>query len=168
MQSQYGCRNCQGADEYLLRLIDDRLVQILLGLLFGHDRGDRSLRCGGRGGHRTLGLSFIPFLLVDKLSFLFWGWLRAFIGFSFYKVVAAAVLSVLGHLYQLYYMSLIPLDPVTLITKLPFLMLLVLVNIYILFKIPAITGSIFSGHTGGQGGGGLGLVGHLQADSFRT
>ena len=67
-----------------------------------------------------IGPSFIPFLLVDKLSFLFWGWLRAFIGFSFYKVVAAAVLSVLGHLYQLYYMSLIPLDPVTLVTKLPF------------------------------------------------
>ena len=49
-----------------------------------------------------LGPLFIPFLLVDKLSFLFWGWLRAFIGFSFYKVVAAAVLSILGHLYQLY------------------------------------------------------------------
>ena len=104
-----------------------------------------------------LGPVFIPFLLVDKLSFLFWGWLRAFIGFSFYKVVAAAVLNVLGHLYQLYYMSLIPLDPVTLVTKLPLLMLLVLVNIYILFKIPAITASIFSGHTGGHGGG-LGLV----------
>ena len=54
-------------------------------------------------------------------------------------------------------MSLIPLDPVTLVTKLPLLMLLVLVNLYILFKIPAITGSIFSGHTGGHDGG-LGLV----------
>ena len=27
-----------------------------------------------------LGPLFIPFLLVDKLNFLFWGWLRAFIG----------------------------------------------------------------------------------------
>jgi len=104
-----------------------------------------------------IGPLFIPFLLVDKLSFLFWGWLRAFIGFSFYKVIAAAVINVLGHLYQLYYMNLIPLDPVTLVTKLPLLMLLILVNIYILFKIPAITSSIFSGHTGGHGGG-LGLV----------
>ena len=94
-------------------------VQLLLGYLHSHYRGDRRLRFGGGGGHRVLGPVFIPFLLVDKLSFLFWGWLRAFIGFSFYKVVAAAVLNVLGHLYQLYYMSLIPLDPVTLVTKLP-------------------------------------------------
>src|SRR5438093_1384711 len=95
-----------------------------------------------------LGPLFIPFLLVEKLSFLFWGWLRAFIGFNFYKVVAAAVLSILGHLYQLFYMSLIPIEPITLITKLPLLILLVLVNIYLLFQIPAITSSIFSGHTG--------------------
>ena len=67
------------------------VVQILLALLFGHDHSDRRLRRVGGGGHRILGPLFIPFLLVDKLSFLFWGWLRAFIGFSFYKVVAAAV-----------------------------------------------------------------------------
>ena len=103
-----------------------------------------------------LGPLFIPFLLVEKLSFLFWGWLRAFIGFNFYKVVAAAVLSILCHLYQLFYMSLIPIEPITLITKLPLLILLVLVNIYLLFQIPAITSSIFSGHTGH--GGGLGIV----------
>ena len=120
-------RNCEGADEYLLRL-NDGLRSASAGLLFGHHRGDRRLRSSRGGRHRILGPVFIPFLLVDKLSFLFWGWLRAFIGFSFYKVVAAAVLSVLGHLYQLYYMSLIPLDPVTLVTKLPLLMLLVLVN----------------------------------------
>jgi hypothetical protein len=36
-------------------------------------------------------------------------------------------------------------------------MLLIVVNIYILFKIPAITSSIFSGHTGGHDGG-LGIV----------
>ena len=45
-----------------------------------------------------LGPVFIPFLVFDKLEFLFWGWLRAFIGFCFYKVLAAAVLSILGHL----------------------------------------------------------------------
>ncbi len=30
-----------------------------------------------------LGPIFIPFLVFDKLDFLFWGWLRAFLGFSF-------------------------------------------------------------------------------------
>jgi hypothetical protein len=104
-----------------------------------------------------LGPLFIPFLLVDKLSFLFWGWLRAFIGFSFYKVVAAAVLAILGHLYTLFYTGLMPLDPSTLVPKMPLLILLIVVNIYLLFKIPAITSSIFSGHTGGHGGG-MGLL----------
>ena len=30
-----------------------------------------------------IGPVFIPFLVFDKLDFLFWGWLRAFIGFAF-------------------------------------------------------------------------------------
>jgi hypothetical protein len=103
-----------------------------------------------------LGPLFIPFLLVEKLNFLFWGWLRAFIGFSFYKIVAAAVMAILGHLYMLFYTGLMPLDPATLIAKMPLLILLIVVNIYLLFKIPAITSSIFSGHTGH--GGGLGII----------
>jgi hypothetical protein len=93
---------------------------------------------------------------VDKLNFLFWGWLRAFVGFSFYKIVAAAVMAILGHLYMLFYTGLMPLDPATLIAKMPLLILLIVVNIYLLFKIPAITSSIFSGHTGH--GGGLGII----------
>ena len=44
-----------------------------------------------------LGPIFIPFLVFDKLDWLFWGWLKAYLGFSFYKVVAAATLNVLSH-----------------------------------------------------------------------
>ena len=129
------------------------LVQILLGFFSATIAAIVAYGAVAAAVAGVLGPLFIPFLLVEKLSFLFWGWLRAFIGFSFYKVVAAAVLSILGHLYQLYYFNLIPLDPITLVTKLPMLMLLILVNIYILFKVPAITASIFSGHTGGHDGG---------------
>src|ERR1700687_12773 len=50
-----------------------------------------------------LGPVFIPFLVFDKLDFLFWGWLRAFLGFSFYKVVAAATLSILSLLLAHYH-----------------------------------------------------------------
>src|ERR1019366_1289086 len=39
-----------------------------------------------------LGPIFIPFLVFDKLDWLFWGWLKAYLGFSFYKVVAAATM----------------------------------------------------------------------------
>jgi hypothetical protein len=105
-----------------------------------------------------LGPVFIPFLVFEKLEFLFWGWLKAFIGFCFYKVLAAAVLSILAHLLAQYYTEVVNFsDPGTMVQELPLLILLVLVNIYILFKIPAMTMSIFSGSTGGHGGG-LGLI----------
>jgi TrbL/VirB6 plasmid conjugal transfer protein len=101
-----------------------------------------------------LGPVFIPFLVFDKLEFLFWGWLRAFIGFCFYKVLAAAVLSILGHLLAQYYSQIVAFsDPGSMVKELPLLILLVLVNVYILFKIPALTMSIFSGSTGGHDGG---------------
>jgi hypothetical protein len=105
-----------------------------------------------------LGPVFIPFLVFDKLEFLFWGWLRAFIGFCFYKVLAAAVLSIMGNLLAHYYTDIIAFsDPGLMIKQLPLLIILVTVNIYILFKVPALTVSIFSGSTGGHDGG-MGLV----------
>ena len=45
-----------------------------------------------------LGPVFIPWMVFDKTEFLFWGWLKAFLGFEFYKVVAAATMSVMSHL----------------------------------------------------------------------
>src|ERR1700761_6849604 len=106
-----------------------------------------------------VGPVFIPFLVFDKLEFLFWGWLKAFIGFCFYKVLAAAVLSILAHLFAQYYTELVNFsDPGTMVQELPLLILLVLVNVYILFKIPAMTMSIFSGSAGGHGGGMGGLI----------
>ena len=44
------------------------------------------------------------------------------------------------------------------VQTLPLLVLLVLVNVYILFKIPAMTHSLFTGHTGGHGIGMSGLI----------
>jgi len=133
------------------------IVQVMLGIFSATITAIIAYGAIGAAVAGILGPLFIPFLLVDKLNFLFWGWLRAFIGFSFYKVVAAAVLSVLSHLYTLYYANLIPLDAASLITKLPLLIVLILVNVFILFKIPEITNSIFSGHTGG-GGGTMGMI----------
>jgi len=105
-----------------------------------------------------LGPVFIPFLVFNKLEFLFWGWLRAFMGFCFYKVLAAAVFSILAHVLAEYYTQLVAFsDPGNMVQELPLLILLVLVNVYILFKIPAMTQSLFSGHTGG-GSSGLGIA----------
>ena len=91
-----------------------------------------------------LGPIFIPFLVFDKLDWLFWGWLKAYLGFSFYKVVAAATLNVLSHVLTNYYIQLGQSlsDPSLIVQTLPLLVLLVLVNIYILFKIPTMTHSL--------------------------
>jgi hypothetical protein len=41
-----------------------------------------------------LGPIFVPFFIVPKLDFLFWGWLKAFIQYSFVPVVAIAFLMI--------------------------------------------------------------------------
>ena len=41
-----------------------------------------------------LGPIFIPFLVFEPLSFLFWGWFRGMITYSLYAVIAGAVLRV--------------------------------------------------------------------------
>jgi type IV secretory pathway VirB6-like protein len=41
-----------------------------------------------------LGPVFIPFFIVPKLEWLFWGWFRCFLQYAFYQVIAAAVVFV--------------------------------------------------------------------------
>ncbi len=42
----------------------------------------------------VFGPIFIPFLLIEPLAFLFWGWLRSLLTYSMYSAVAACVLRV--------------------------------------------------------------------------
>lgn len=102
-----------------------------------------------------LGPVFIPWMVFEKTEFLFWGWVRAFLGFSFYKVVAAATLSVVSHLVITYLTAGAANvdDPQRLATLMPGLLILCFVAGFILLKIPAMTATLFSGHTGGHDGG---------------
>lgn len=101
-----------------------------------------------------LGPVFIPFMVFEKTDFLFWGWLKAYLSFSFYKVVAAATMSILGQLYARYYTNLVDFThPINLMKNFPLLIILVMVNLFMLLKIPAMTATIFSGHTGGHDAG---------------
>ena len=111
-----------------------------------------------------LGPIFIPFLVVEKLEFLFWGWFKAYLSFAFYKVVAAATMSVLGHLFITYYANLTDFtNPINLIKNLPLLIVLVIVNVFLILKIPAITASIFSGSSGGHDAGMGAVTGAITA-----
>jgi hypothetical protein len=114
-----------------------------------------------------LGPVFIPWMVFDKTDFLFWGWLRAFLGFEFYKVVAAATMSVMSHLLITYFMSGANniSDPKRLITLMPGLLILCIVAGFVLLKIPAMTATLFSGHTGGHG---LGMGGLITAAVIRA
>ena len=94
-------------------------------------------------------------MVFGKTDFLFWGWLKAFLGFEFYKVVAAATMSVMSHLLITYLTSgATNVDaPERLITIMPGLLMLCFVAGFILLKIPAMTATLFSGHTGGHDAG---------------
>jgi len=111
-----------------------------------------------------LGPIFIPFLVIEKLEFLFWGWLKAFLSFSFYKVIAAATMSILGHLFMAYSTNLIDFtNPIKMLQNFPFIILLVVVNIFMIIKIPAITASIFSGSSSGHDAGMGAITGAITA-----
>jgi hypothetical protein len=107
-----------------------------------------------------LGPVLIPWMVFDKTDFLFWGWLKAFLGFEFYKVVAAATLSIVSHLLINYLTSgaMNVASPQSLITLMPALLMLCFIACFVLFKIPTMTASLFSGHTGGHGIGMGGLI----------
>jgi hypothetical protein len=107
-----------------------------------------------------LGPVFIPFFIVPKLEWLFWGWFRCFVQYAFYQVIAAAVVFVIGNLI----MGILGLQPqgaistVELIEEFPVLFITFLASIYALLKVPALTNHIFSGTAGGSSAGILGSL----------
>jgi type IV secretory pathway VirB6-like protein len=112
-----------------------------------------------------LGPVFIPWMVFDKTDFLFWGWLKAFVGFEFYKVVTAATMSVMSHLMISYLTSGATFvdDPRRLVAVMPGLLMLCFVAGFVLLKIPTMTASLFSGHVGGHSSGLSGMVTALVA-----
>ena len=99
-----------------------------------------------------VGPVFIPFFIVPKMEWLFWGWFRCFIQYSFYQVIAAAVVFIISNL-VLGALRLPPagaLSTVQLIAWFPVLLITFLAAIYVLLKVPALTNHIFSGTAGGS------------------
>jgi hypothetical protein len=102
-----------------------------------------------------VGPIFIPFFIVPKLEWIFWGWFKAFIQYAFYQVIAAAVVFVIANLI-LGTMNLQPngtISTTQLLEFFPVLFITFLASIYALLKIPALTNHIFSGSSGGSSAG---------------
>jgi type IV secretory pathway VirB6-like protein len=104
-----------------------------------------------------VGPVFIPFFIVPKLEWLFWGWLKAFIQYAFYQLVAAAVVFIIANLI-LGTLALQPngtISTLQLIEAFPVLFITFLASIYALLKVPALTNHIFSGTSGVSSAGPL-------------
>ena len=95
-----------------------------------------------------LGPIFIPWFIVPKMDWLFWGWLKAFIGFSFYQVVASAFIYVFSKVLTSMFQVIGNISISNAFTVLPALLITLFVCIYGLFKIPELTSAILSGRTG--------------------
>lgn len=99
-----------------------------------------------------VGPIFVPFFIVPKMEWLFWGWFRCFIQYAFYQVIAAATLFIISNLI-LGALRLPPagvLSTVQLLAWFPVLLITFLASIYVLLKVPALTNHIFSGTAGGS------------------
>src|SRR5580700_7951839 len=102
-----------------------------------------------------VGPIFVPFFIVPKLEWLFWGWLRCFLQYAFYEVIAAAVVYIIGNLI----IGVLTLEGAGTISTLeligwfPVLLITFVASIYVLLKVPALTSHIFSGAAGGSSAG---------------
>jgi type IV secretory pathway VirB6-like protein len=93
-----------------------------------------------------LGPIFIPFFIVPKMDWLFWGWFKAFLQYAVgYPVVASAVV----------YITITVLDRAVSVndpTAGVAFSYYAIVGILAILKIPALVSSIFSGSAGSDGG----------------
>ena len=102
-----------------------------------------------------VGPIFVPFFIVPKLEWLFWGWLRCFLQYAFYQVIAAAVVYIIGNLIigVLTLQGTGNISTLQLIGWFPVLLITFVASIYVLLKVPALTNHIFSGTAGGSSAG---------------
>ena len=100
-----------------------------------------------------VGPVFIPFFVVPKMDWLFWGWFKAFLQYSFYQVVASAFVYIFGKLLLAFFA--IDTGGMTVeqwMTAFPAMFIFLLIAIYGLLKIPALTNHLFSGAAGADSG----------------
>lgn len=96
-----------------------------------------------------VGPLFVPFFIVPTLEWLFWGWLKAFVQYSFIPVIANAFIFVFERFLSRYLQTLPPglrLEE-QLLYSVHALMILVTFTVGVLL-VPSLTSSIFSGRSG--------------------
>ena len=96
-----------------------------------------------------LGPIFVPFFIVPKLDWLFWGWLKSFIQYSFIPVVAIAFLMIFEQFVFRYVTTLPPTITSAEYGVYALQAVAVIVTFCIgMVLVPSLTNSIFSGSSG--------------------
>lgn len=96
-----------------------------------------------------VGPLFVPFFIVPSLERIFWGWLRAFIQYSFMRVIANAFIFLFERFLSGFLQTLPPglrLED-QLLYSVHVVMILVTFTVGVLL-VPSLTSSIFSGRSG--------------------
>lgn len=115
----------------------------------------------------VIGPILIPFLLVPKLDFLFWSWLKSLIKYSFYPVIGNIILLGICQIM----LSILDLElpsgfAVIDTPQIPILALVFLAGVYSIFKIPGLVGDIFSGAANAGSGVQQAVTGAVSAALF--
>jgi hypothetical protein len=103
------------------------------------------------GAVLVIGPVLIPFMLVPKLDFLFWSWLKALIKYSFYPVIGNIILLGITQIMLSVLNTTLLQQGVTAgkivvsVTQIPILAVVFLAGVYSIFKIPSLVADIFSG-----------------------
>jgi hypothetical protein len=96
-----------------------------------------------------VGPIFVPFILIPQLDFMFWGWLKSYLQFSFMTTIAFAYLMI-GERFIYAYLTTLPFGITEDLYLLYAIQAIVVIATFVLgiFLIPSLTSSIFSGHAG--------------------
>jgi hypothetical protein len=96
-----------------------------------------------------VGPLFVPFFIVPTLEWLFWGWLKAFVQYSFIPVIANAFIFIFERFLSRFLQTLPPglRFEEQLLYSVHVVMILVTFTVGVLL-VPSLTSSIFSGRSG--------------------
>ena len=96
-----------------------------------------------------LGPVFIPFFIVPHMEWLFWGWFKSLIQYSFYPVIANAFLYVFGHvLIRFLDANPPPYDGARSLVLFGPMLLMLIAFVYGITRVPALVNSLFTGRSG--------------------
>lgn len=95
-----------------------------------------------------VGPLFIPFLLIQKLEWLFWGWLRALLQYSFYRVIAEVYVFIWSGFLLRFLDGFKEFDEVRVGTYGLLVFMVLIAFIFGALQITSLTASIFSGRSG--------------------